>query len=353
MTSKEEKIIDIPINEIVPNKIQKIIIRDPEKFQKLKDDMDKNGQNQPIVVRELSEKKKECIIGHGRTEAAKQLGWKTIKAIIVELDDLKAIERCVIDNLCRSDYTPTQLEDLIYELMQTGRYSSNNKLANALGFSGAWVGKLLESRKTRKEISQKYKVTLDDRISAQDICEAKSVDNLDDTAALLKQLQEGKIKKGEVKTVVNILKTVTEKEKNSILYKGVSYHIYKAKYEHIAKKQVKKGSKKSIISSNESIDIHYLYEFLNATLPTYFAGIEDKKLKKKMLNHLKVIGALILDLLKNERELTDKQYTTFVENILGVKIDIHTYDGGSLTGLRGFYDENTTNIEDRNPDDLF
>ena len=85
MKDEPKKIEMISVDKITPNKVQSAGIRNQEKFERLKENMREHGQNEPIILRRVGDKY-ESIIGYNRTEVAKQLGWKTIKAIVVEME---------------------------------------------------------------------------------------------------------------------------------------------------------------------------------------------------------------------------------------------------------------------------
>ena len=61
-----------------------VYLREPDlKIQNLADDMEKNGQRVPIEVTQ----KYVIIDGHCRIEAAKELGWEKILAVVIEVND--------------------------------------------------------------------------------------------------------------------------------------------------------------------------------------------------------------------------------------------------------------------------
>ena len=86
----------------------------------LAESMKRLGQISPIVI----SKKNILIAGGRRLEAARQLGWRTINAIISEsADALKQLELEVEENIQRHDFNTEELAEAtrkIYKLKNPG-----------------------------------------------------------------------------------------------------------------------------------------------------------------------------------------------------------------------------------------
>ncbi len=337
MKDEPKKIEMISVDKITPNKVQSAGIRNQEKFERLKENMREHGQNEPIILRRVGDKY-ECIIGYNRTEVAKQLGWKMIKAIVVDVDDDEAAEMCISDNICRSDYPPIQMEDMAYTLWNTNKYKSYAKLGRKIGLTGEWISNLIRAKEIRAEIEEKSQVTFDDKkITTQTIIDVKSLENIDDITGLLKLVQDGKIKNSEVKTVVKLLLSWDKDAKNAVLYKGVSYHKIKADIESEIEKQIPKDSKKITIPSDDPSLLKKLYSIVNEKLPSFIAGLDNEEVREQSLNYSKVMMALTAEMLYKEEEITEKQFESITNDLLGIKVDLHSYNGGSLVGLNEYF----------------
>jgi ParB-like chromosome segregation protein Spo0J len=98
--------IDIPVKDVLlhPDRFYRKTVPD---LDKLADSMaGPNGQLQPIWVDDQN----YLIFGFRRWEAAKHLGWSTIRAIKVSLSDPLAAIRD--ENECRADLTPSERVEL-------------------------------------------------------------------------------------------------------------------------------------------------------------------------------------------------------------------------------------------------
>lgn len=87
------KLIDISIDDLVfdPNNVRKHPITN---INAIKGSLVKFKQQKPIVI----DKKNIVIAGNGTLAAAKELGWKSIKAIVTDLDDLNKMAFALADN---------------------------------------------------------------------------------------------------------------------------------------------------------------------------------------------------------------------------------------------------------------
>ena len=86
-------VIKVPITQLVndPNNARK---HGTKNISAIKGSLAKFGQQKPIVI----DAKNIIIAGNGTLEAAKQLGWTHINAVVTELDDLGKMAFALADN---------------------------------------------------------------------------------------------------------------------------------------------------------------------------------------------------------------------------------------------------------------
>lgn len=107
----ENKIIDLPIENLIENPYQpRMLIKDKE-VNELAKSIKTNGLLQPIVVAKTKEKGQYHIVaGHRRVKAHKLLKKKRIKAIIIETQNIKELaSKSIIENLQREDLNIIEL----------------------------------------------------------------------------------------------------------------------------------------------------------------------------------------------------------------------------------------------------
>lgn len=108
-TEQEEQTIDKVKNEIEIEKLVDFrkgqpfsIYTDFEKEQ-MKESIKENGIINPIIIREIENKKYEIISGHNRVKCCRELGIKTIPCIIKNCNDDEATLIMIDSNLCNRE----------------------------------------------------------------------------------------------------------------------------------------------------------------------------------------------------------------------------------------------------------
>jgi len=130
------------VSEIEPNPTQPRKHFDTEALQSLADSIARHGLLQPIAVREHESGFYRIIAGERRWRAAKMAGLIEIPAIIYEMDDKKAAELALIENLQREDLNPIEEAaafraliqdfDMTQEEMSQQIGKSRSAIANAM-----------------------------------------------------------------------------------------------------------------------------------------------------------------------------------------------------------------------------
>ena len=105
--------MQVPIESI---KVKKRVRQEMGDISALAESMKQFGQISPIVINS----DKVLIAGGRRLAAARSLGWKSINAVIAEIDDeLTMLEYEREENVQRMDFTPTEeeaVDEKIHEL---------------------------------------------------------------------------------------------------------------------------------------------------------------------------------------------------------------------------------------------
>ncbi len=96
------------LTDIEPNALQPRRDFDEEALQDLADSIAKNGVLQPLAVRKMNSGLFEIIAGERRWRASRMAGLKEVPVIVLEADDLRAMELAMIENLQREDLNPVE-----------------------------------------------------------------------------------------------------------------------------------------------------------------------------------------------------------------------------------------------------
>jgi ParB/RepB/Spo0J family partition protein len=99
--------------------------------------MGKNGQLQNIVLVKKADGRYECIIGNGRLEAAKKLGWEKIRADVKEgVSQADKLLMTLAENSEREDVSPfytAKLYQMVMEAAQIGEAALAERLGKDPG----------------------------------------------------------------------------------------------------------------------------------------------------------------------------------------------------------------------------
>ena len=98
MDSSIVKVIDVGINEIIPNRFQPRRQFDEDEIMELSESIRKHGIIQPLVVRPTAEKY-EIIAGERRYKAAVLAGLEYVPVIVKNLTDKESAELAIIVDL--------------------------------------------------------------------------------------------------------------------------------------------------------------------------------------------------------------------------------------------------------------
>lgn len=99
----ENKVLDIPVICIRPNKTQPRKNFDEDELLSLSQSIMSNGILQPLTVRKISDTEYELIAGERRLRASVMAGLKTVPCVLMKCTDKESAVFALIENLQRSD----------------------------------------------------------------------------------------------------------------------------------------------------------------------------------------------------------------------------------------------------------
>jgi ParB family chromosome partitioning protein len=131
----------IKVASLLANPFQPRQIFDGDKLQDLANSIKQNGIMQPIVAREQGDQY-QIIAGERRFRAARMAGLSEIPVIISDIDDSKALELAIIENIQREDLTPIEEAEAYKRLAEQFQYS-HEEVAKMVGKSRSHITNLL------------------------------------------------------------------------------------------------------------------------------------------------------------------------------------------------------------------
>ncbi|MBL8021535.1 MAG: ParB/RepB/Spo0J family partition protein [Leptospirales bacterium] len=141
---------ELSIADVVPSPTQPRKQFDQEEIKKLAQTLHTVGLIEPIVVRRVKDKY-EIISGERRFRACKLAGFKKIPAVLKQVDDLRALEMALIENIQREDLNPIE-EARSYEIWMQKTGDKPSDLADRLGKDRTTITNLTRLLKLPDEI---------------------------------------------------------------------------------------------------------------------------------------------------------------------------------------------------------
>ncbi len=140
-TSQENQVINIPIEDIIPNRFQPRLTFDDNSLKELAASIKEHGIIQPLILRRLGDKY-EIIAGERRYKAAKLAGLMSVPAIISQMNDNESAEVAIVENVQRKDLSAIE-EAKSYKALLDKGYLTQEELAKKMGLSQSAVSNKL------------------------------------------------------------------------------------------------------------------------------------------------------------------------------------------------------------------
>ena len=137
----EQKVLQVAIEDIIPNRFQPRLAFDEEGLKELSESIKQHGIIQPLVLRRLGNKY-EIIAGERRFKAATMVGLRQVPAIISDIDDNKSAEIALVENIQRRNLTPIEEAKSYKNLLDRG-YMTQEQLAEKMGVSQSSIANKL------------------------------------------------------------------------------------------------------------------------------------------------------------------------------------------------------------------
>ena len=262
---EEKKVVELNLDDILPNRFQPRIRFDEEAINELAESIKEHGVIQPIVVRPIADKY-EIIAGERRYKASVVAGKNTIPAIVTDLDDKESAEVALIENLLRENLSAIEeaegLQKLINEFSHT-----QEALAQVIGKSRSHIANTLRL------------LTL-----------PASVQNL---------VQKGTLTAGQVRPIIGLENA--EELAQKIVEKGLNARQVE---ELVAK--TKKTAKKRINEKTINQDLEEIASFISQNLKVKVKITSDHKGGGKIVLQYDSVADLdkIVDIFQQKSKLT-------------------------------------------------
>ena len=150
--NRESQILQVPIEDIIPNRFQPRLNFDDSSLQELAASIKQHGIIQPLVLRKTGDKY-EIIAGERRYKASQIAGLASVPAIITQMDDKKSAEVAIVENIQRRDLSSIE-EARSYKALLDKGYLTQEDLAKQMGISQSQISNKLRLLTLTEEVQQ-------------------------------------------------------------------------------------------------------------------------------------------------------------------------------------------------------
>ena len=188
MNDNSSKVIDVDINEILPNRFQPRIQFDEDEILELSDSIKEHGVIQPLVVRTIGDKY-EIIAGERRYKASVLAGKETVPVIIKNLNDKESAEIALIENIQRKNLTPIE-EAISYKKILDMGYLTQSDLGVKLGKNQSSIANKIRLLNLSDDVQE---ALLDNKISERHARSLLRLKSLSEQNLMLKKILEERL----------------------------------------------------------------------------------------------------------------------------------------------------------------
>ena len=183
MNDNSLRVIEVDINEILPNRFQPRIQFDEDEILELSDSIKEHGVIQPLVVRTIGDKY-EIIAGERRYKASVLAGKETVPVIIKNLNDKESAEIALIENIQRKNLTAIE-EALSYKNILGMGYLTQESLAKKIGKSQSSIANKIRLLNLSDEVQE---ALLENKISERHARSLLKISNLEQQNKMLDRI---------------------------------------------------------------------------------------------------------------------------------------------------------------------
>lgn len=255
-------IYDIEIDKVIPNPDQPRTNFDEEDLKELSNSIKREGLIQPILARETEDGKFQIIAGERRWQASKKAGLKTVPVQVKNVDDEKALELALIENIQRTDLNPIE-EAYAYKRLMERNKMTQADIAQAVSKGRSTIANALRLLELPEEAQ---KLLFEDQITAGHARAILSVPSKEGRLTLTQKLIDNKLSVRETEQLARLMSNKPEKgakrEPMPAVYKSVARAL-KNSLGTPVKVKSSKGKNKIEIEFTDEQDLERLFNLIN------------------------------------------------------------------------------------------
>lgn len=205
MDGKEKEIIEVALDDIIPNRFQPRLSFDEQGLNELADSIRQHGIIQPLVLRKIGDKY-EIIAGERRYKAAYIAGLTTVPAVIINLNDNESAEVAIVENIQRRDLSPIEEAKSYQKLLDRG-YLTQDQLASRMGKAQATVSNKLRLLNLDSEVQE---ALLNNKISERHARSLLRIEDKNEQKEILKEILDKRLNVRDTENLISNRLSVNE-----------------------------------------------------------------------------------------------------------------------------------------------
>ncbi len=262
--SSDEKVFEVEIEQIAPNPDQPRTNFKKTELEELSNSIKKEGLIQPILVREVEDGDYQIIAGERRWQAAKLAELKKVPIQVKNVDDDKALELALIENIQRSDLNPIE-EAYGYRRLMERRKMTQADIAQAVSKGRSTIANALRLLDLPEDAQQ---LLFEDKITAGHARAILSVPTKDGRESLTQKIVDNKLSVRETESIARLLSnkstsSSTKREPVPARYKSVAKAM-KDLFETNVRIKSSKGKNKIEIEFQDEAELERLFREMTA-----------------------------------------------------------------------------------------
>ena len=198
MNEREREIIEVSLDDIIPNRFQPSLSFDEQGLNELAESIRQHGIIQPLVLRKIGDKY-EIIAGERRYKASYIAGLTKVPAVIIDLNDNESAEVAIVENIQRKDLSPIEEAKSYKKLLDRG-YLTQDQLASRMGKNQSTVSNKLRLLNLDEKVQD---ALLNNKISERHARSLLKLDNKEEQKEVLDEIIEKRLNVRDTEDLIN------------------------------------------------------------------------------------------------------------------------------------------------------
>ena len=198
MNEREREIIEVSLDDIIPNIFQPRLSFDEQGLNELAESIRQHGIIQPLVLRKIGDKY-EIIAGERRYKASYIAGLTKVPAVIIDLNDNESAEVAIVENIQRKDLSPIEEAKSYKKLLDRG-YLTQDQLASRMGKNQSTVSNKLRLLNLDEKVQD---ALLNNKISERHARSLLKLDNKEEQKEVLDEIIEKRLNVRDTEDLIN------------------------------------------------------------------------------------------------------------------------------------------------------